>query len=179
MLSEKIEENRGLKEENEELREKIVELQDERNDRAEEVTDLEEKVERLKQEMLSLKKRGKKREANAKQNALRDVVSAMTKVRDTLQRAIEQDEEVEIRGGVETTLTQFDKTLSEFGVDLFDPAPGDEVEPERHKVMQKTASEQPEGTVVETFSVGYENDDGVIKTAKVVVSDGAPDADEG
>jgi molecular chaperone GrpE (heat shock protein) len=39
--------------------------------------------------------------------------------------------------------------------------------------MQKIPSDIPEGTIVDTFSVGYENDDGVIKTAQVVISDGS------
>ena len=60
--------------------------------------------------------------------------------------------------------------LAEEGVDPIQPEPGDEVDPNRHQVMLRVESEQPDGTVHEVYEPGYEMGDRVLTEAQVTVS---------
>jgi molecular chaperone GrpE len=99
-------------------------------------------------------------------------------VRDNLVRALEQDEDADIRDGIETTLAQFTEELERENVEVVEPEPGDGVDPQRHEVLLRVESDQPEGTVAEVHRPGYEMADKVIRTAQVTVSEGGTDGDE-
>lgn len=178
LIAEKVEENKQLREELAARDERIDRLEGELESAREKSDQLVEKVEAARKETQSFKERSKKRETQARQDGIRNIVTSMTKVRDTLQRALEQDKDVDVREGLESTLSHFDKALEEYGVMLIYPEVGDEVDPSRHEVIQKLPSDTAEGEIIETYSVGYENEDGVIKTASVIISAGPEEQTE-
>jgi molecular chaperone GrpE len=105
-------------------------------------------------------------------------VERLLDVRDNLQRALDQDDDADIRGGVESTLRQFDQELEREEVGRIEPAPGDETDPQRHEVLMRVASDQPEDAVADVHRPGYEMGGKVLRPAQVTVSEGPADPDE-
>ncbi|QLG26997.1 nucleotide exchange factor GrpE [Halorarum halophilum] len=141
---------------------------EEAEERAEE---LESSLARTRADFQNYKKRAKKRQEQQKERATEDVVSRLTEVRDNLVRALEQDEDADIRPGVESTLETFDRVLAEENVTVVEPDPGEDVDPERHEVMMRVESDQPAGTVADVYKPGYEMAGKVIEAAQVTVSE--------
>ncbi|WP_425498633.1 nucleotide exchange factor GrpE [Haloplanus salilacus] len=134
--------------------------------------DLESRLKRKQADFQNYKKRAEKRQEEIEERATEDLVARLAPVRNDLVRALDQDEDVDIRDGVESTLDAFDRVLDEEGVTVIDPAPGDDVDPVRHQVMMRTESDHPEGTIVDVYRPGYEMAGTVIQEAQVTVSDG-------
>ncbi|QLG62364.1 nucleotide exchange factor GrpE [Halorarum salinum] len=144
-----------------------------RAEEAEERADeLESNLARTKADFQNYKKRAKKRQEQQRERATEDLVSRLTEVRDNLVRALDQDEDADIRPGVESTLETFDRVLAEENVEVIAPEPGEDVDPERHEVMMRVDSDRPDGTVAEVYKPGYEMAGKVIEAAQVTVSDG-------
>ncbi|XVH31479.1 nucleotide exchange factor GrpE [Haloferacaceae archaeon DSL9] len=139
-----------------------------RNERIEE---LEAKLRRSKADFQNYKKRTKRKQEQIKERATEDLVERVTTVRDDLVRALDQDEDVDIRPGVESTLETFDRILEAENVSFIEPEPGDEVDPQRHEVMLRVESDRPAGTIVDVYQPGYEMADKVLREAQVTVSD--------
>ena len=139
--------------------------------------DLESRLKRKQADFQNYKKRQKERLEEQKQRATEDLVERLLEVRDNLARALDQDESADIRDGVETTLAQFDDELDRENVSVIEPEPGATVEPQRHEVLIRMASDQPEDSVAELHRAGYEMAGKVLRPAQVAVSDGS--ADEG
>lgn len=59
------------------------------------------------------------------------------------------------------------------GVEPIEPDPGTETDPNRHEVLLRVESDQPEGTVADLHRPGYEMAGKVLRTAQVTVSDGS------
>jgi molecular chaperone GrpE len=156
----------------ENLEERIEELEAELAEERERVTDLESRLKRKQADFQNYKKRAKKRQEEIKERATEDFLTRLVPVRDDLVRALEQDEDVDIRDGVESTLESFDRVLDEENVMPIQPDPGDAVDPTRHEVMMRVESDHPEGTVVDVYRPGYEMAGTVIQEAQVTVSDG-------
>ena len=154
------------------LAERVGALEREASDTADRVEELESSLRRTKADFQNYKKRAKKRQQQEKARATEDLVARLTEVRDNLVRALDQDEDADIRPGVESTLETFDRVLGEENVSVISPEPGEAVDPERHEVMMRVDSEHPEGTVADVFKQGYEMADKVIEAAQVTVSDG-------
>ncbi len=157
------------------LRERVETLEERLDDRAEEVADLESRLKRKQADFQNYKKRQKERLAEEKQRATEDLVERLVDVRDNLARALDQDEDADIRDGVETTLRQFDEQFERENVERLEPEPGEEVDPQRHETLATIESDQPEGTIAERHRPGYEMAGKVIRPAQVVVSDGSGD----
>ena len=153
------------------LRFEVEALEAERDDYEAEVESLQSRLKRKQADFENYKKRMKKRRKQEKARATEDLVTRLLDVRDNLQRALEQDEDTDIRDGIETTLNQFDRVLEDENVEPIEPEPGDEVDPERHEVLVRMDSDQPEGTIAEVHRPGYEMAEKVIRTAQVAVSD--------
>jgi len=153
------------------LRFEVEALEAERDDYEEEVESLQSRLKRKQADFENYKKRMQKRREQEKARATEDLVTRLLDVRDNLQRALEQDEDTDIRDGIETTLNQFDRVLEDENVEPIEPEPGDEVDPERHEVLVRMDSDQPEGTIAEVHRPGYEMAEKVIRTAQVAVSD--------
>ena len=156
----------------ENLEERIAELEAELADTEERADDLESKLKRKQADFQNYKKRAKKRQEEIKERATEDFLTRLVPVRDDLVRALDQDEGVDIRDGVESSLASFDQVLEEEGVTPIQPDAGDEVDPTRHQVMMRVESDRPEGTVVDVYRPGYEMAGTVIQEAQVTVSDG-------
>jgi len=155
------------------LRNRMDALEGVLEERDEEIEDLESRLARKQADFQNYKKRQQKRMEEEKQRATEDLVSRLVDVRDNLKRALDQEEGTDIRGGVESTLKQFDDELDKENVTPVEPEPGDEVDPQRHEALATIASDQPEGTVAQVHRDGYEMAGKVIRTAQVAVSDGS------
>jgi molecular chaperone GrpE len=154
------------------LEERASRLEAELDDRESEIEDLSSRLKRKQADFQNYKKRAKKRQEQLEERATEDFVSRVVSVRDNLVRALEQDDDADLRDGLEGTLKEFDRILSEENVVPVEPEPGDDVDPDRHEVLMRVDSDQPSGTVVDVYRPGYEMADKVIQTAQVTVSDG-------
>ncbi|WP_276271212.1 nucleotide exchange factor GrpE [Haloarcula litorea] len=133
--------------------------------------ELEEKLKRKQAEFQNYKKRMDERREQEKQRATEDLVTRLLDVRDNLQRALEQDEDAEIRSGVESTLRQLDDVLAAENVEVIEPASGDEVDPTQHQVLARVESDAEPGTIADVHRPGYEMADKVLREAQVTVSE--------
>ncbi|PSQ29249.1 nucleotide exchange factor GrpE [Halobacteriales archaeon QS_9_68_17] len=158
-----------------ELDGRVDELEAAVEERDEEVEDLEDRLKRKQADFQNYKKRAKKRQDQIRDRATEDLVERLLDVRDNLKRAVDQDhDDVEsIREGVKMTLKEFDRVLDAEDVSEVDPDPGEAVDPQRHEVMVRVESDQPEDTIAEVYKPGYEMSDKVLETAQVTVSDGS------
>jgi len=154
------------------LEARIEELESKLTEKRERVDDLESQLKRTQADFQNYKKRAKKRQEEIKERATEDFLTRLGPVRDNLVRALDQDEDVDIRDGVESTLETFDRVLEAENVTPIHPDAGDDVDPTRHEVMMRVESERPEGTVVDVYRPGYEMAGTVIQEAQVTVSDG-------
>ena len=162
---------RTLNAEREELREEL----DEERERAD---DLESRLSRKQADFQNYKKRQEKRMEEEKQRATEDLVERLLDVRDNLARALEQDDDADIRGGIESTLVQFDEELDRENVEVIEPDLGADVDPQRHEVLITVESDQPEDSVAQLHRPGYEMAGKVLRPAQVAVSDGSGASDE-
>ena len=153
-----------------ELRSRIEALEDEVAEKNNEIDELTEKLSRARADFKNYKKRTKQQQAEMKARATEELVERLTDVRDNLVRALDQDDDADIRPGVESTLESFDRALEDENVAFISPAAGDEVDPERHEVMQRVDNDQPAGTIVDIYQEGYEMADKVLQPARVTVS---------
>lgn len=153
-----------------ELRSRIEALEDAVAEKNNEIDELTEKLSRARADFKNYKKRTKQQQAEMKARATEELVERLTDVRDNLVRALDQDDDADIRPGVESTLESFDRALEDENVAFISPAAGDEVDPERHEVMQRVDSDQPAGTIVDIYQEGYEMADKVLQPARVTVS---------
>ncbi|MFB6079984.1 MAG: nucleotide exchange factor GrpE [Haloferacaceae archaeon] len=161
---------RALRDERDASRDRVAELEAR-------VEDLEAKLKRKAADFENYKKRAERRREELKERATEDLVERVVGVRDDLVRALDQDEDADIRDGIESTLATFDRVLGDENVDPIEPDPGDEVDPHRHEVMMRVESDRPEGRIVDLFRPGYLMAGRVIQTAQVTVSEGGADAD--
>jgi len=158
---------------------RLEDAESELETKAERIADLEDALARSKAEFKNYKKRAKRREAEIRERATEDFVGRIVSVRDNLVRALDQDEDVDIRPGVESTVEEFDRILAEENVSEIAPAPGSDVDPTRHEVLMRVDADQPEGAVAEVYRPGYEMAGTVLREAQVTVSEGPADGDDG
>ncbi|GAB6861389.1 nucleotide exchange factor GrpE [Haloplanus litoreus] len=135
--------------------------------------DLESRLKRKQADFQNYKKRAERQKEEIKERATEDFVARLVPVRDDLVRAVEQDDDVDIRDGVESTLASLDRVLESENVAAIEPEAGDEVDPVRHEVMMRVESDLPEGTIVDVYRPGYEMAGSVLQEAQVTVSDGS------
>ena len=156
------------------IEEHLVDIESSRQEAEAETEELQSKLKRKQADFQNYKKRAKKRQDQIEERATEDLVERLLDVHDNLKRAVEDDHEnVEsLREGVELTLKEFDRVLDEENVDEIDPEPGTEVDPQRHEVMMRVDSDQPEDTIADVYRAGYEMGDKVLQSAQITVSDG-------
>ena len=152
----------------------LTERDEQIEDHETQIEELKTAVKRKQADFQNYKKRTKKRQEQLEARATEDLVGRIVGVRDNLKRALEEDVENvdDLRDGIEMTLREFDRVLGEENVEEIDPDPGSAVDPQRHEVMVTVDSEQPEGTIADVFTPGYEMADKVIQNAQVTVSNG-------
>lgn len=154
----------------EEIARELAALRSQNNTLEAEAEELEEKLKRKQAEFQNYKKRMDKRREEEKQRATEDLVSRVLDVRDNLERALEQDEDTDIRGGVESTLRQLDDVLDAENVAVIDPDPGEDVDPSVHQVLANVESEEEPGAIADVHRPGYEMAEKVLREAQVTVS---------
>jgi molecular chaperone GrpE len=159
------------------LRDRADDLEATVEERAAEIDDLTDRLKRTQADYQNYKKRAKRQQEEIRERATEDLVERLLDVRDNLARALDQDEDADIRDGVEATLRSFDRVLEEEDVEHIDPEPGAAVDPQRHEVMLRVESDQPADTVAEVYRPGYEMAGTVLQAAQVTVSEGPADGD--
>lgn len=157
-----------------ETQDRIEKLETELTQREEEIEDLTARLKRSKADFQNYKKRMEKQQEEIRERATEKLVERLIEVRNNLARAIEQDHsDVEgIRDGVKMTLAEFDRVLDAENVARIEPSPGESVDPNRHEVMMRVESSEPEDSIANVYSPGYEMGDRVIRPAQVTVSEG-------
>ncbi|POG55005.1 nucleotide exchange factor GrpE [Haloferax marisrubri] len=154
------------------LEARVADLEAERDEAEATAEELQSRLKRTQADFQNYKKRAKKRQDQIKERATEDFVERVVTVRDNLVRALDQDEDADIRGGLESTLKEFDRILEDENVEVIDPEPGTDVDPNRHEVMMRVDSDEPADTVANVFQPGYEMADKVIRAAQITVSKG-------
>ncbi len=158
------------------LRDAVADIEKRLEEREAEVEDLESRLARKQADFQNYKKRQEQKIEDVQTRATEDLVTRLLDVRDNLARALEQDEDVDIRSGVESTLQQLDEEFDRENVVVIEPEPGEETDPTRHEVLMRVDSDQPEGTVNDLHRPGYEMGGKVLRPAQVTVSDGPSDS---
>jgi molecular chaperone GrpE len=153
------------------LRDTMSTLEQRLDDERERADELESKLKRKQADFQNFKKRQQKKLEDQQRRATEDLVERLLEVRDNLVRALEQDEGADIRGGVETTLRQFDSVLDAEEVETIEPDPGTEVDPVRHEVLMRVESDEEPGTVADIHRAGYEMAGKVLRPAQVTVAE--------
>jgi molecular chaperone GrpE len=153
------------------LRTRVDSLESQVEQQDDEIEELESKLKRKQAEFQNYKKRMDKRREQEQKRATEDLVTRLLDVRDNLERALEQDEDTDIRGGVESTLRQLDDVLDAENVEVIDPDPGGDVVPTQHQVLARVDSDQPDGAIADVHRPGYEMADKVLREAQVTVSE--------
>jgi molecular chaperone GrpE len=146
-------------------------LEGELETKDEEIDELTSKLKRKQADFQNYKKRMEERREEASQRATQELLTRLLEVRDNLTRALDQDEDTDIRGGVESTLRLFDDILDEEEVTVIEPEPGADVDPHRHEVLVQVESEEPAGAVADVHRPGYEMGETVLREAQVTVSE--------
>jgi molecular chaperone GrpE len=157
---------------------RIAALEGETADLEAAVEDLESRLARKQADFQNYKQRQQERLEDEKARATEDLVERLLDVRDNLARALEQDEDADIRGGVESTLGQLDREFEREDVEAIEPAPGEPTDPGRHEVLMRVESDEPEGTVADVHRPGYAMAGKVLRPAQVTVSEGSNDGAE-
>lgn len=153
------------------LRERVEALEADVVSERERADELESKLKRKQADFQNFKKRQQRKTESARRRATEDLVERLLDVRDNLVRATEQDESVDVRDGVETTLRGFDEVLTEEDVEPIEPAVGTEVDPVRHEVLMRVESDVEAGAVADLHRPGYEMAGKVLRPAQVTVAD--------
>lgn len=153
-------------------------LERELEEREAAIEDLESRLKRARADLRNYKQRTEDRLEDVKDRATEDLVERLLDVRDNLVRAVEQDADVEVRDGVEATLSTFDRILADENVAAIEPDPGESVDPQRHEVLARVESDRPSGAIDEVYRPGYEMAGKVVRPAQVTVSEGSSEAGE-
>jgi len=163
-----------VREHDADLGDEVAQLEGELADAEAEVEDLTERLQSKQADFQNYKQRAKRRQDEIRERATEDLVERMLDVRDNLDRALDEDsgDADGLREGVELTRNEFDRVLDSEGVEEIAPDPGADVDAQRHEVMMRVDSDEPEGTVAELYRSGYEMGGKVLRTAQVTVSDG-------
>ena len=130
-------------------------------------------LQRLQAEFANFRKRVLRDSEQKSQRASSQVIEELLPVLDNFERAMkaaaEHDEKL-LTSGVELVYNQLRDILDKRGLCEID-AEGASFDPNQHEaVMCQPSREHAEGTVMQVLETGYQLDDKVVRTAKVIVS---------
>ena len=147
-----------------------------------EVQALKDQVLRAHAEMDNVRKRTAKEVVDARVYAVEKFAGDLLNVSDNLARALgalpdeERDALTEagknLLGGIEMTQKELHTVLARHGVTAIDAAPGAAFDPNQHQAVSQIPSDQPSGTIAETFQTGWKIGERVLRAAMVAVSAG-------
>jgi len=109
--------------------------------------------------------------ARAHKYAIERFAGDLLPVKDALEAALAAGNATPeaLRSGVELTLKQLAAAFDKAQVTVVDPA-GQKFDPHRHQAMTMIDSDEPAGTVVQVFQMGYLLNDRVLRPAMVAVA---------
>jgi len=109
--------------------------------------------------------------ARAHKYAIERFAGDLLPVKDALEAALAAGNATPeaLRSGVELTLKQLAAALDKAQFTVVDPA-GQKFDPHRHQAMTMIDSDEPAGTVVQVFQMGYLLNDRVLRPAMVAVA---------
>jgi molecular chaperone GrpE len=128
-----------------------------------------ERTEQIENEFQGYKARKEEQTETLKDTATKSFIKDAVPVRDNLARALE--EKGDIRSGVELIIQEFDSLLQNEGVQIIEPEPGSDVNPECNEVLARVDSELESGVIVECYRPGYRIGETLIRPARVTVSE--------
>ncbi|MFC7292376.1 nucleotide exchange factor GrpE [Hirschia litorea] len=154
---------------------RIAELEAERNA-------LKDQLVRNLADMENLRKRTEKQVAESRIYAVEKFASDLLSVSDNMSRAlstITDDAKADLSeqgkgllAGIEMTQKELHTAFARNGVVAVDAAPGASFDPNFHQAITQVPSDQPSGTVAETFQSGWKIGDRTLRAAMVAVSSG-------
>jgi len=105
------------------------------------------------------------------------LLEKLAEVKDNFDRAFAEENKsgdlAAFEKGIKLIQEQFNKILSDFGLETIDPS-GEIFDPNIHEALMKQPSENvPEGSIIQVYQKGYKIKNKLLKTAKVIVSSGA------
>ena len=124
-------------------------------------------------ELENVRKRANRDVENAHKFALERFASDLLAVCDSLEMALQTDQEASVeslREGSEATLKLLNSVMQRFGVEQLDPA-GEPFDPNLHEAMtmQPSSTVEP-GSVLTVFQKGYALNGRLLRPARVVVA---------
>ncbi len=136
---------------------------------------------RLMAEFDNFRRRSAKEQLELVETANGKLLEKLSEVLDNFERAAHPDNNKQkdydsFVKGIAMIHDQFAKILKDAGLEQIDPV-GQEFDPNLHEALMQQPSESvPNGHVVTVFQKGYKLKNKLLKTAKVVVSSGKPQA---
>ncbi len=114
--------------------------------------------------------------------AIEGVVAELLPVLDNLDRALDASdhhEPAKVAEGVQLVRQQLADLLGRRGLEPIAAEPGDAFDPHVHEALSHQLSEHPEGTIAAVWQPGYRLGTRVVRAARVVVSSGPPQPEDG
>ncbi len=156
---------------------------------ADPVTELETELAQTKEALLrtaaeleNTRKRAERQVSDARVYAVEKFAGDLLSVSDNLARALQalSDEDRaalseagrNLLGGIEMTQKELHKVFARHNLVPIDAEPGTAFDPNVHQAVSQVPSEQPNGTVAETYQSGWRIGDRVLRAAMVAVSAG-------
>ena len=150
---------------------------------------LEEETGELKNQLLralaeteNIRKRSERQIADERVYAIERFARDVLSVSDNLARALEAlpDEDraaltergQNLLSGVEMTQKELHAVMARHGVVAVDATPGTAFDPNAHQAVSQIPSDEPQGSVAQTFQTGWKIGDRVLRAAMVAVSAG-------
>lgn len=147
-----------------------------------EVADLKDKLLRTLAEADNIRKRAAKEVSDARAFAIEKFAADLLSVSDNLARALEalSDEDRAalgeagkgLLGGIEMTEKELHTVMARHGVTAIDAAPGASFDPNLHQAVSQIPSDQPSGTIAQSFQTGWKIGERTLRAAMVAVSTG-------
>lgn len=137
-----------------------------------------ETVEQLKRtaaDLQNFQRRARIQAQEAREQAVRGVVSSLLMSLDTFDLALNQDPATvnaeQVFDGIRAIKAEVLRQLGQHGVVAVEPGPGEEFEPGKHEaVMHEPTDAAEPGAVARTLQIGYAMGDRVIRPAKIALA---------
>lgn len=138
---------------------------------------------RLMAEFDNYKKRSSREYQTVVDSANERLMTDLLDVRESFERAVKNSEQAEdcktIFEGLKLIFSKFDTVLVKHGLEVFG-APGEPFDPMEHDALMKTPHQEiPEDHIADIYERGYRLKGKVMKHARVIVSSGKPEGDNG
>ena len=134
------------------------------------------KLQRTAADYQNFQRRARSNEDEARRQGMGGVIQSILSIMDTFDLALNQDPEKvsaqTIMGGVQAIKAELLRVLSNHGVRVIEPAPGEPFDPmQAEAVMRQPSADVEPGSVLMTLSAGYALGDRVVRPAKVSIAD--------